>query len=94
LPNPAPPRPPPSRFPPASDSLTLALVRFISNWCVIAICLVCALPTILAITEPTEQEAAGDFLTEDEDAPGKQRKLEAAEKHTDVIREKVATGEV
>lgn len=33
-------------------------------------------------------------MTEDEDAPGKQRKLEAAEKHTDVIREKVATGEV
>ena len=60
----------------------------------IAICLAFALPAILAITEPTAQEATGDFLTEDEDAPGKQHKIEAAQKHGEVIHEKVVAGEV
>ena len=62
--------------------------RFISNWCVIAICLVVALPTVLAITEPTPQEALGDFLREDEDRPGAKNKQEAAHRHDEVVSEK------
>lgn len=51
--------------------------------------LVFALPTVLAITEPTAQEAAGDFLTEDEDRPGAKNKQEAALKHGQLLNEKV-----
>ncbi|KAK4687426.1 hypothetical protein P7C73_g2694, partial [Tremellales sp. Uapishka_1] len=64
---------------------------FISNWCVIAICLVVALPAILKITEPTEQEARGDYLVEEEDHPGAVYKQEAAARHGQLVHEKVAT---
>ncbi|ORY31999.1 major facilitator superfamily domain-containing protein [Naematelia encephala] len=63
--------------------------QFISNWCVIAICLVVALPTVLYITEPTIQEAMGDFVDEEEDHPGAKRKALAAEKHAELIHTKV-----
>lgn len=65
--------------------------QFISNWCVIAIMLVVALRTVLATTEPTAQEAAGDFLTEEEDRPGAKNKQEAALKHGELLHEKVVT---
>ena len=55
----------------------------------IAVSLVCALPTILKITEPTEQEAMGDFLAEDEDRPGARHKLEAAQRHQALVEEKL-----
>ena len=64
--------------------------QFISNWCVITICLVVALPTVIKITEPTAQEAAGDFVAEEEDRPGARRKLEAAERHGQLVNEKMA----
>jgi hypothetical protein len=64
------------------------LARFISNWCVIAICLVIALPAVIKITEPTEQEARGDYVSEAEDQPGARRKLEAAQRHGELVHEK------
>ena len=63
--------------------------QFISNWCVIAICLVVGLPTALKITEPTAQEAAGDYIAEEEDRPGARAKLEAAERHGQLVNEKI-----
>jgi hypothetical protein len=62
--------------------------RFISNWCVIAVCLVIALPAVIKITEPTEQEARGDYVSEAEDQPGARRKLEAAQRHGELVHEK------
>jgi hypothetical protein len=44
-----------------------------------------ALPTVLAVTEPTVQEARGDYLSEDQDRPGAQAKKEAAEKHAELV---------
>jgi hypothetical protein len=64
---------------------TDTLLRFISNWCVAAGCLLVALPTVLAVTEPTVQEARGDYLSEDQDRPGAQAKKEAAEKHAELV---------
>ncbi|GFZ43475.1 hypothetical protein JCM24511_01195 [Saitozyma sp. JCM 24511] len=62
--------------------------QFISNWCVIAVCLVIALPAVIKITEPTEQEARGDYVSEAEDQPGARRKLEAAQRHGELVHEK------
>ena len=48
-----------------------------------------ALPTILKITEPTEQEALGEFASEEEDRPGAMRKTEASAHHAQLLREKL-----
>lgn len=53
------------------------LKQFISNWVVFAAALVLALPAVLRVTEPTEMEARGEFLSEEDDRPGRKHKIEA-----------------
>lgn len=57
-----------------------SMKQFISNWAIIAGALIVALPAVLKVTEPTEIEAKGLFLSEDDDRPGAKHKAEADEK--------------
>lgn len=59
--------------------------QFISNWAIVAGALVCALPAVLKVTEPTEMEARGEFLSQEEDRPGARTKLEAAYRQRQLV---------
>lgn len=54
--------------------------QFISNWVIIAAALVFALPAVLKVTEPTDMEKRGEFLSDEDDAPGAKHKI-AADEH-------------
>jgi cyanate permease len=48
--------------------------QFISNWAIIFGALIVALPAVLRITEPTETEAKGHIMSEEDDRPGASHK--------------------
>ncbi|KLT40781.1 putative MFS transporter [Cutaneotrichosporon oleaginosum] len=54
-----------------------SMKQFISNWAIVAGALIFALPAVLRVTEPTETEAKGLFVSEEDDRPGAQNKKAA-----------------
>lgn len=55
--------------------------QFTFNWAMTGAALLVALPAVIMVTEPTEMEARGEFLSQEEDLPGAKTKLQAAEQH-------------